>query len=225
MSDWLRKYVLHNFGLKIVALLSAVALWLAVAREPMAEIGFTVPIEFQHVPDYMEINSETIPQAQIRVRGPQRVIRQVAASDVHPVIDLVGARVGERTYDLNAAEISVPRNVEVVQIIPSQFRMSLDRRESKQVGVQPRVIGTMAPGYRLAEVRSDPPDITIIGPESRVRTIDAATTDPVDATGVVGKLSVTMNAYVNDPLVRVVRPVQVRVTVTTEKISGAAGSQ
>jgi hypothetical protein len=59
----------------------------------------------------------------------------------------------------------------------------------------------------------------IVGPEKRVDAIENALTDPVDATGVVGKATFTTHAYVNDPLVRVQKPGPIHVTVTTGKPS------
>ena len=47
--------------------------------------------------------------------------------------------------------------------------------------------------------------------------IQTAMTDPVDATGVVGKATFTTHAYVADPLVRVQTPGPIHVTVNTEK--------
>ena len=41
--------------------------------------------------DNLEISSELIPEAQIRVRGPERVIRQLRPTDVHAEIDMAGA--------------------------------------------------------------------------------------------------------------------------------------
>lgn len=224
MGDLFRRYVVHNFALKVFSLLAAVALWYAVAREPVAEIGFTVPIEFQHVPENLEIASEKIPEAQIRIRGPQRVAREVAASDIHPVIDLAGSKPGERTYDLSSSGISVPRGVEVVQVVPTQFRMDLDRRATRTVPVRPRVVGNFPGGYHLEQVTCDPAVVTIIGPEKRVAAVDAVTTDPVDATGVVGSLTVPAAVLVEDPLVRVVQPLRVRVTVTTARNRTGGGA-
>ena len=64
MAEGLRSYVLDNLGLKLFSLLFAVALWLIVARDPIAEVAITVPIEFHHVPENLDINSENIPTAQ-----------------------------------------------------------------------------------------------------------------------------------------------------------------
>lgn len=217
MITFLRRYVLNNIGLKFLSLLIAVLLWLAFARNPITEVAINVPIELQHVPDQLEISSERIPQVQIRLRGPERLVHQMNEGEVHATLDLAGARPGERTYDLTSRQITVPSGVEVVQVVPSQFRVSFDRRGTKLVDIRPRVIGTFASGFRIAEVSANPSQVTIVGPAKRVEEIENAITDPVDATGVVGRATFMTNVYVADPLVRIARPGPIHVTVTTEK--------
>jgi YbbR domain-containing protein len=215
--NFLRKYVFHNFSLKLLSLAVAVLLWMAVTRDPVAEVALNVPIEFHNAPEHLEISSETIPQVQVRVRGPVRAVRDLSAAEVHAVIDLANVQPGERTYDLSPARIHVPDGVQVVQAVPAQVRISFDRRESRQVEVKPRVIGTFASGYRIEQVTALPQSVTIVGPATHVRGVETAITDPVDASGVVGTATFVTHAYVSDPLVRLANPTPIRVTVTTEK--------
>ena len=93
-----RRWVLHNFWLKILSLLLATGLWMAISpeQEP-AEVAVRVPIEFQHVPAHLEISSVTIPEAQIRVRGPERLIRNLRV-DRHPCGTRLGGCQAGRTY-------------------------------------------------------------------------------------------------------------------------------
>ena len=63
------------------------------------------------------------------------------------MLDLQGAAPGERTYDLTPNQVQVPRNVKVVQIVPSQFHITFDHSATRTVEVQPRVIGTLVTGY------------------------------------------------------------------------------
>jgi len=56
-----------------------------------------------------------------------------------------------------------------------------------------------------------------------VNAIESAITDPVDASGVIGRATFTTNAYIADPLVRVAKPAPIHVTVVTERHSGRAG--
>jgi len=214
--DFFRRGIFKNMGLKLLSLFIAVLLWLAIAREPKAEVAITVPIEFQNAPDNLEISSESIPQVMVRERGPAGVVHDLGPAEVHAIIDLRAASPGEHTYDLSPSKIRAPRDAETVQVIPSQFRISFDKRLTKQVRVQPRVIGSTAPGYRLGDVKVDPEFVTIAGPEKRVANIDTVVTDPVDASGVMGSAAFSTHVYVADPLVRLSSPSAVRVTVTTE---------
>lgn len=215
--DFLRKYVFHNLGLKLLSLAVAVLLWMAVTRDPVAEVALNVPIEFHNAPEHLEISSETIQQVQVRVRGPVRQVRELSPAEVHAVIDLANVQAGERTYDLSPKLIHVPDGVQVVQAVPAQLRISFDRRETRQVEVKPRVIGTFATGYRIEKVTPTPQKVTIIGPATHVNSVETAITDPVDASGVVGTATFVTHAYVSDPLVRLADPAPIRVTVTTEK--------
>ena len=220
MSDSFQRRIFHNFGLKLFSLVLAVGLWLAVARDPVSEVAVNVPIEFQNIPANLEINSENVPTAQVRARGPARLVRQLRANDVHVQIDLTGAQPGERTFDLTARQIREPRDLEVVQVVPSQFHISFDTRSTRQVEVRPRVTGSFASGLRIARIVADPSVITIMGPRTRVERLDSASTDPIDASGVMNSQSFSANVYVADPLVQVVHPVPIRVTVMMEKTSG-----
>jgi len=217
MVDFFQRYVLHNLGLKVVSLALATGLWLAVARDQPAEVAVEVPIEFRNFPQSLEISSEQIPQAQIRLRGPERLIRRLLPTDVHPEIDLSQIKPGEHTFSLTAQQIHHPYDVEVVQVIPSQLHLSFDTRLERQVEVHPRVVGRFASGYDIARITADPPVITIVGPRKRVEAVEAAVTDPVDVSGSMGQDVFTTPAYVPDPLVQVVDPKPIRVTVIMEK--------
>ncbi len=156
MIGLFQRLVLHNFGLKVLSLLLASGLWFLISRdEQPAEVALRAPIVFQHVPPQLEISSESIQEAQIRVR---------------------------------------------------------------EVEVHPRVTGNFAPGEQIVKVDADPLSITITGPRHHVEKIDAATTDPIDATGTRGSAVFNTNVYVADPLVQVVQPTSIRVTVLVQKV-------
>jgi diadenylate cyclase len=213
MVNWLSKLFLQNFLTKLISLLLAFGLWLAVARDPVAEVELQVPIEFHNLPENLEIDSATFTQAQIRLRGPERAIHQLALADVRADVDLSNVQPGERTFDLTARHVHVPQDLQVVQIIPGQFRLSFDIRETRSVEIRPRVIGNFLSGTRIAQVISDPPTVTITGPRRRVQAVETASTDPVDASGTIDRGSFLTQVYVGDPLIQVVHPRPVRVTV------------
>jgi len=223
MRDFLHRYVLHNLGLKLVSLALAVGLWLAVARDPMAEVAVNVPIEFHNMPENLEISAENIPTAQIRLRGPQRIVHQLRSSDVYVGVELSGLKPGERTFDLTDRQIHRPAGLEVVQVVPSQVHFAFDDRLARRVPVQPRVVGSFAAGYQISQVSADPAVVTITGPKKRVEAVETATTDPVDVSGTMNRATFVRHAYVSDPLIQVSDPSSVRVTVIMEKAPASDG--
>ena len=218
MIGFFQRHVLHNFGLKVLSLVLATGLWLAISPdERPAEVAVRAPIVFERLPPDLEISSETIPEAQIRVRGPERLIRQLRSYEVHAELELADAKPGERTFDLTSQQISRPRDLTVVQVVPSQVHLAFDTRLTREVEVHPRVTGNFLTGEQITKVDVDPPRITITGPRHHVEMVDSATTDPVDATGTTSRATFTTNVYVSDPLVQVVQPTSIHVTVFVEK--------
>lgn len=218
MIAFFKRYVVHNFLLKVLSLLLATGLWFLLSHEKEAEVALRAPVVFENVPVRLEISSESIPEAQIRVRGPDRVIRQLQSDEVRAEINLADAKPGERTYDLTSQQVRHPRDVVVVQVVPSQLHLAFDTGSTKEVEIHPRVTGNFASGEQIVKVEADPPRITITGPAHHVQRVDAATTDPVDATGTLGRAIFITDVYVPDPLVQVVQPTSVRVTVTVQKV-------
>jgi YbbR domain-containing protein len=220
MKELFQVYMLHNFGLKLISLALAVALWLAVSGQAPTEVAVDVPIEFQNIPANLEIGSENIPRAQVRLRGPERAINGLRSSDVRAAIDLTGAVPGQRTFTLTQ-NVSYPHELDVTQVTPTHLQLTFDTRLTRQVAVHPRVVGTFADEYTIGNVQANPSVVTINGPRKRVEAVDAAITDPVDASGAVDQTTFMTHAYVSDPMVQVVNAGPIRVTINMQKAAPA----
>jgi YbbR domain-containing protein len=214
MTGWWRRVFVQNFFFKFISLLLAVGLWLAVARDPIASVEVRVPIEFS-LPANIVIDSPTFTQAQVMVRGPKRLVNRLEPGDVRAEVDLSSVQPGERTFELH---VHVPPDLEVEQIIPSQFHLSFDYRDTRTIEVDPRVTGTFASGLRVAQVIADPAEVTVTGPRRRVEALETASTDPVDASGIMTSSTFLTEVYVPDPLIQVVHPKPIRVKVMMEEV-------
>jgi YbbR domain-containing protein len=221
--DFFRRHIFHNLTLKLTSLLLAAGFWLAVSSSPPSEVALNVPIIFRNMPANLEISSENLPSAQIRVRGPEAIVRRLQAADVSAEIDVTDIKPGERTFDLTH-QIHVPDRLTIAQVVPSEIHVSFDARATRSVRVEARFIGEAPPGYK-PKFQYDPAAVEITGPQKQVSTVQVATTDPVDITGVVGSLSVARHAYVSDPLIQVSSPRSVHVTVTMEPENSPSKTQ
>jgi len=214
--NFLRRNVLHNLGLKLFSLALAVALWLAMAGQPYSEVAIDVPVSLVNLPANLEVSSETVPKAQVRLRGPAPLIRRLQPADAFAEIELSGVKPGERTFEL---KVHHPRDLTLVQVIPSSVHLAFDVHSSRAILVKPRLSGTLPQGYQLAQLEVVPSSVEISGPKQHVDELDSATTDPIDLTGTASGKTFIRHAYVSDPLIRVATPDPVKITVTMEKIS------
>ena len=215
-QEFVRRHVFHNLGLKLTALVLAVGLWLAVSSSPPAEVVLNVLLIFRNMPPELEISSPNLPGVQVRVRGPERIVRRLEPSQLRAEVDLRGIEAGEHTFDLTKT-VNVPNRLEVAEVVPSEVHVTLDTRSRRRVPVRPRVIGSFPRGYAIGEVRAEPDSVEILGPRKEVESIESATTDPIDVSGVLDRMTVVRQVYIPDPLIQVTNPQSVRITVIMNK--------
>jgi YbbR domain-containing protein len=215
------KWLFENLGWKLLALVSAVALWAVVASEPELSAFVTVPLAYKNLPDELEISGGPVNTVSLELRGPSGELRNIGdgASGVRPavVIDMTGVQPGERTFPIGDGNVKLSRNVRLVRAVPSEARFEFEYRARRMVDVQPRVSADGKNGYTVDSVTVDPKQLQIVGPASRVARIVSVVTDRVDVSSVVGTAEYRVNAFVEDPYVRFEGSPQVVVTVTMKK--------
>jgi YbbR domain-containing protein len=214
--NFVHRNLLHNFGLKLFSLALAIGLWLAMAGEPNSEVAVDVPIALVNMPSNLEVSSETVPKAQVRLRGPAPLIRRLQPADAFAEIELSGVKPGGRTFDL---KVHHPRDLTLVQVIPSSIHLAFDLHSSRSIAVTPRLTGSLPQGYQVASLQVVPSSVEISGPKQHVDELESATTDPIDLSGATAEKTFVRHAFVSDPLIQVMTLDPVTIKVTMEKIS------
>ncbi len=204
----------RDLGLKVFATALAVLLWLTVAGDPIAERGLRVPLEFENVPDSVEILGDPPETVEVRLRGSSAVLRRLETGDVAAIIDLGSERPGNRLFDMTADQVRAPLGVEVTQVIPSTVSLTLEEAGSpRMVPVVPDLEGEPAPGFVVGRVVVDPAMVAVVGPQSKLRQLTEAMTEPLDVTNAAVPIEATLTVGVADPNLRLETPRAVRVTV------------
>lgn len=117
-----------NWWLKLASLGLAYALWLAVARVPLVDVNISVPLELRNLAEGLQVAGSLATRVQVHVRGPEKLLRQMGASELGVVVDLQGYAAGHHQFPLTAANVEVPPGIEVVEIIPERVRVELEPR-------------------------------------------------------------------------------------------------
>lgn len=203
----------RNPGLKIMAVLLATALWFTVAGEQNVERTMRVPLELRNKPANLEIVGEPPTTIDVRVLGSSALLGRLDPGDVVAMLDLAAARPGSRLFHIRTDEVRVPYGVSVQQLTPATIALELENAARRLVPVQPAIEGEPAPGFVAGKVTADPAAVEVIGPESHIAGLLAATTEPVSVNGQRGTVTDTVTVGVSDTAVRLVEPVSATVRI------------
>jgi YbbR domain-containing protein len=212
------RFITGNFGWKLLSLLLAITLWIAVAREPELATSIAVPVEFKSLPDELDIGSNVPERVHLELRGPSGRLSRDSLSDLAVILDLHDAHPGERTYNIRASHINLPAGVTFYRALPSQLTLRFDKLLSRDVEIVLAPFSKGPPdGYRVRAYTLDPAQARIRGPEQRVKSIDRVTVDPVDLSGVISEAEFHTHVNIGDPQVRLEVATDVKLKVTLEK--------
>ena len=209
MAIWPFRHV----GLKVLSVTLAVMLWMVIAGEETVERGLRVPLELQQFPPGLELLGDVPTTADVRVRGAAGTLSRLSPGDIVAVVDLRGARSGERLFHLTPEQVRAPFGVEVVQVTPSTVAVAFESAASRSVPIRPAVEGRPAPGYVVGKITADPPQVDIVGPQSAVRRVAEALTEPVSVAGAQQNVEETVTVGTIDPSLRLQTLRTARVTV------------
>jgi YbbR domain-containing protein len=214
------KFIFGNLGWKLLSLLIAVALWIAVAREPELATSIAVPIEFRSIPDDLDIGSNLPDRVRLEIRGSSGRLSRDNLADLAVIVDLSDARPGERTYNIRASNMNLPSGVSFYRAMPSQITLRFDKLLTKEVEIVLAPYSKGPPeGYRVRSYTLVPAKTVIRGPDQRVKNITRVTLDPVDLSGVIGQAEFQTHVNLGDPLLRLEAQSTVKLKVTVEKTS------
>ena len=203
----------RNIPLKMLAVALSALLWYTVSRDDVVERNIRVPLEFQNIPQGLELTGDPPSTVSVRVRGASSVLSRLDSGDVVAVVDARTARTGPRIFHLLTDEVRVPFGVVVVQVAPATVPLTFERSGAKRVPVTAVVIGTAAPGFVARPPVADPAEVVVVGPESHLQGLTEATTEPVSIRDAMATVVDRVTVGVADAALRLHEPVMATVTV------------
>lgn len=203
----------RHLGLKVVAIALATLLWLSVAGEHVVERIMRVPLEFRNIPAELEVVGDPPATVDVRLRGSSGLLSRLEGTDVVAVIDLSLARPGSRLFHIRSDEVRAPYGVEVAQVVPGTLAIELEKSAKRVVPIVPPLEGDPSPGYVVGGITSDPATVEVRGPESRVRRLAEAITEPVNISGSRERVRDIVTVGVADSALRLTRPQSATVVV------------
>lgn len=209
----------RNWVLKLAALIVATLFWMVNKEDRGFEVA-DVPIEVvMQDPNWTLASPPAPPTATVVFSGPMGELLRLGID--RPRIMLVIDEVRDSTefHPLQARWVRVDadlRRTHVESVRPSNVLLSFERMTTRLLPVAVRTRGELPPGLELASpVRSDPPDVRVSGPTTRLQAMDSVRLVPIELGEMYGPSTVTVaiDTVGMDGLVFSPREVEVHVPV------------
>jgi YbbR domain-containing protein len=215
MSAW--RWLVHDIWWKLASLGLAALVWGVVSAEPEIETVMTVPVQYANRAPDLEVGSDYPQTIRLELRGSSGRLRDLNAVKTAAVLDFSDVHApGERTFPITHRNAGLPRGVQLVRAVPSTLHFVFERTVTRIVPVQVRLSGQL-PGGGIPLVQASPSQVTIAGPEARVREVKSVVTDPVDLKSIHGATRRTAAIYTTEPEVRLLGHPEVQVSIVIKQ--------
>ncbi len=168
MFRWLGK----NLNTFLLALLLAIAVWVAAVNEsdPDEVLTYPAPIQLEIVGQDTDllITNTYSKQIELTLRAPRSVWEQLVADEdsVHAILDLSGYGTGEHTLTPQI-QIGI-QPVKVISFTPATLTLDLEELVTRTFPVDLSLTGKLSVGYQAGQASYDAKEIVVFGPKSQV---------------------------------------------------------
>lgn len=198
--------------LKIASLFIAIVLWFFVVIKGQTEITMSVPLELKYIPRGLGVESKSIAQVTVSVKGFEQIIKNLKPYDVKVSVDLSKAKKGMNVIYLSSKDVILPSSLTLTSIEPSSVKVRLDEIRVKKVSVVPEIIGEPEKGYIIETIRIEPSTVEIEGLRSQIEKLRYIKTEPLPLDNI--KEDMTFTALLEPPAGYVrINPESVKVKV------------
>ncbi len=201
----MKKWITNNLGLKILALLVSVGLWIIAINinDPVSENTYTVNVSLQNAGvlssagKYFEVkdNSDRI---KVVVRGTRTALSQFNQADIVATADL--SKITED--NLVPIDLSTTKQSDKIEGIRSDsqyVKLALEDVRRLQMPIEVKVLNDPQDGYILGSTQTSQNVVIISGPESIINQVESAAVE-IDVSGATTdvKISLPIHLYSKD---------------------------
>jgi len=183
----LRALLFDNLGLKLVALLLALLVYLNVYTDRPNRMMISFPIEVDDLGDSLSLSGPVPAVVQAELKGTGKQLLKLRLTEPPLKISLAGAGPGHFQRTLAAGDLPLPpeESPEVERLVgPRMLEFQIERRVRRRVAVAARIEGVPAAGFAWhGELLADPESVLVTGPRSAVAGLDSVRLRPLSIAG------------------------------------------
>ncbi len=151
-----------------VSLVLAAFFWstLAVSQGEILEKVVTVPVEYTASSPNLTLVGNKAEEVRLHLSGPKSALDTVNPSHTIVKIDLSKVLPGKQSFIITRENIQLPKDVHLLDVVPSSFELTLAEIIEKELVIQPQLVGKLPDGLKIHSLEVKPEKIKVFSPAS-----------------------------------------------------------
>lgn len=147
------------------------------------QTDIVIPLDFGKTAAGLTIAEANPKSIEVRVEGPERVLKTLAKHKLSYKLDLSRLGKGLMSIPLDMGLIDLPRRVKIISASQKTVLVKIEMEITRQVTVKVVLSGKPAAGFTVADAVSRPADVFLRGPASILSAFAQVDSKPIDVNG------------------------------------------
>ena len=222
----MKKRLLRNWDLKLLAVLFSIILWLIVVNidDPVKSVDFAgINVQILN-PDVLaqdgkvyEVLDES-DEITVTVSGRRSVIEDISKENISAVADLSSLKEGENALEIKVSSNKYATDIDGITASRDNVILNIEDLKKIQKSIVVDVVGQVADGYILGDINTNLNQVVIEGPESVVSTIATAKAE-LNVSGVSANVSASAPIVLYDENGEIVDTSRLTMNIKTVSIT------
>ena len=191
----------RNWPAKVLSVVAAIILFLFYQATSLEERFFSVPLELIINESYA-VSSSVPSSVRVSLRGSEENIFMILENDIEVYADFsTHSSEGLFRAPVKFRRAGAAEDIEQleIRIEPAELTLELERKISKQVKIQPQLIGYPEKGWELDQFLLSMEETVVEGPKSHVESLEFIPTEEINLDGRNSDFYLRTRYKVNDP--------------------------
>ncbi len=137
---------------------------LIIAQGEVLEKVVSVPLEFTASAPQLVLVGDKDKNVRLHLSGPKSDLDAVNPAELSVKIDLSKAQAGKQSFAITAEDMRLPRNVGLIDVVPSSVELTLAEIVEQEVLIKPQLVGKLPGKMKIRSMEVMPAKVKVLSP-------------------------------------------------------------
>jgi len=161
-------------------------------------------LKYQNLPKNLALinASDNLSSVKIVLHGPKNILNN-SISNIEIPVNLNNVTQGQNKIKIFATGINLPEGFKLVEIIPDEITVTIDKKTEKKVLVVPELSGEPSENFEIEKTTVTPSHIIVKGPETLLKSMSEIKTEIININGLAKSVILETQINIHDNAIHI----------------------